>query len=365
MRAFRGILSVSLAAWACSEARQQEGSLAHPVSWEPDIAPLFSAQCNSCHSGPNAPLGYRTTSYLEALGPTSAPVAVAGDASSKLLKTIDPATPADAVHAKVSGAFSQAKAWVVEGRLSANASGVHEGGILNPNDAQFHSHLVRDQNWNFALCQSCHGADLSGGAAGVSCQDCHSLQVAPDGSTSCASCHGSAQSVAPPRDLAGNTATSALGVGAHQAHVSGKTLISAPIPCSACHVVPAEVGSHGHIDGLRPAELTFSGLAVADGATPSWDRSKATCSNVYCHGNGGHLSGTDALLRAPVWTLGTTQAFCGACHGAPPSAPHPRATFPNCAGCHPYTVRPDGNIIVTGTGAARTSFHINGVIDAP
>src|SRR5438067_1659727 len=143
MRVREGVLAVALATSACSKARPQQGRLAQPVSWEEDMAGLFAAQCSSCHAGASAAAGYRTTSYLDALGPQSAPVAAAGDASSLLLRTIDPAR-ADAVHQPVSGAYGQTRAWVVDGRLSFFRSGVHEGGILNPHDPEFHSNLVRD-----------------------------------------------------------------------------------------------------------------------------------------------------------------------------------------------------------------------------
>jgi len=91
MRVLQGALAVALAASSCSEARSREGTLANPVSWDEEVASLFDANCTSCHSGATPAGGYRTTSYLDALGPTSAPVAVAGDADSLLLHTIDPA----------------------------------------------------------------------------------------------------------------------------------------------------------------------------------------------------------------------------------------------------------------------------------
>ena len=360
MRRLHGSLVVAVAVWSCSKGRPLQGTPANPVAWEEDIAALFAAQCNSCHSGDKPAGKYRTDSYLEALGPTSAPVAVAGDPDSLLLRTIDPQL-ADAEHAPVSGAHAKAREWVVDGRLAFFRSAIHEGGILNPNDPQFHKYLVRDRGWNFSDCQGCHGPDFTGGKAGVSCQTCHDLQVGADGVPTCTSCHGTApQSPAPPRDLTRGEETSKKGVGAHQAHLVGQTLISAPIPCTACHQVPAEVGSAGHLDTLRPAELTFSGLAVADGASPSWNGT--SCSGAYCHGGGAKLSG-DTLSQVPVWTGGTPQAFCGSCHGLPPKPPHPAVAFPNCAGCHPRTVTLQGNIIVSGSGDARTSFHINGVVD--
>src|ERR1700682_565183 len=259
MRALQGLLVVTLAASSCSKARPLQGPLGQPVSWQEDIAPLFAANCSSCHSGASASAGYRTTSYLAALGPRDAPVAVAGDPNSLLLAKIDPAH-ANPVHAPVSGAYAQVRAWVVDGRLSFFRSGVHEGGILNPHDAQFHSNLLRAASWNFASCQKCHGADLSGGTVGVSCQECHSLQVGGDGTPTCSSCHGSPQSPAPPTDLSGNSSPSARGVGAHPAH---------RLP--GLSQVPANVSSPGPLDHPRPATVPFSGLALADGATPAWN----------------------------------------------------------------------------------------------
>src|SRR5262245_47242925 len=101
MKGLQGLLVVGLVLCSCSEARQQQGELAQPVSWKEDISGLTTASCNSCHSGTNPSGGYRTTSYLEALGPYQAPVAVASDPASLLLQTIDPAK-ADAVHQPVS-----------------------------------------------------------------------------------------------------------------------------------------------------------------------------------------------------------------------------------------------------------------------
>jgi len=359
----RSIVVLTVAVCACSEARPLQGELANPVSWKEEIAPLFTANCNSCHSGAAPAGGYRTTSYAEVLGPYDTPVAVAGDATSKLLRTIDPAQ-ADAVHKPVSeAAYSQTHAWVVDGQLSYFRSATHEGGILNPHDGEFHSNLVRAAGWNFSECQHCHGDDLAGGKVAVSCQGCHVLQVPAGGVPTCASCHGSPQSPAPPRDLTGNTNASARGVGAHQAHLVGKTLIASPVACGTCHVVPAKVDSPGHLDHPRPATVTFSNLALGDGAKPSWNG--ATCSNVYCHGGGTKLaSDPAALLRAPAWTAGTSQAFCGSCHGAPPGdSVHANVTYPNCSGCHPRTVTPQGGIVISGTGDTRTSAHINGQID--
>jgi predicted CxxxxCH...CXXCH cytochrome family protein len=193
-------------------------------------------------------------------------------------------------------------------------------------------------------CTSCHGHPPPNHIAG-NCTNCH-----PSGSphidgivqvgTACNSCHGSATSNAPPMDLEGNQFTTAIGVGAHQAHLQASSHISAPIPCATCHLVPTAVDSPGHIDMPPPAVVT---------AALGWDHDAQTCASSYCHGT-----------SRPVWTS-TGQVFCGSCHGIPPSdAPHtPAMTLTSCASCHPGTVDAFGNIIVTNG----TSEHINGHVD--
>src|SRR5206468_9537603 len=143
--------------------------------------------------------------------------------------------------------------------------------------------------------------------------------------------HGDAQSSAPP-------------TGAHRAHLVAGT-VRGPIACSECHQVPATVSAPGHIDHAGPAALVFGALATARGATPAWDRTSGTCTNVYCHG-----------AVNPGWTASADSTiYCGACHGLPPSdAAHaPTLKVTDCATCHPSTVGPFGNILV-GNGR-----HIN------
>jgi hypothetical protein len=47
----------------------------------------------------------------------------------------------------------------------------------------------------------------------------------------------------------------------------------------------------------------------------------------------------------------------------PGDGAHVGITSPDCARCHPSTVTANGAIIVSGPPGARTSTHINGVID--
>jgi predicted CxxxxCH...CXXCH cytochrome family protein len=187
-------------------------------------------------------------------------------------------------------------------------------------------------------------------------------------SDTCRACHGSAQSAAPPRDVAGNFDESAIGVGAHQAHLQAEHGISAPIACSTCHVVPTHLDSPGHIDHPLPAYVEFGGLAVADSASPSWSHARASCSATYCHGNGASLArdASAGLNRTPIWTAGSSQVYCGSCHGIPPRDPtHDSLSIgiTDCYRCHAGTVDRGGNILVSGPEDARTSLHVNGVVD--
>jgi predicted CxxxxCH...CXXCH cytochrome family protein len=195
-------------------------------------------------------------------------------------------------------------------------------------------------------CTQCHGAPPPTPVHVRSdCRACHPPSAPHiDGivevGSGCDGCHGSPASPAPPIDLEGNEFTTAVGVGAHQAHLQAPSRISAPIPCATCHVVPAPIDAPGHIIGPGPAPVTPS---------LGYDHDSQTCATSYCHG--------PAL---PPWTS-TGEVSCGSCHGIPPTdAPHtPAMTLTSCATCHPGTVDAFGNIIVING----MSKHINGVVD--
>jgi hypothetical protein len=137
------------------------------------------------------------------------------------------------------------------------------------------------------------------------------------------------------------------GVGAHTSHRENPHQLRGPVPCSACHEVPAEVDSPGHIDSALPAEVV---LALGG----DWRRSDATC-RTWCHGT-----------SEPVWTrVGEGQVYCGSCHGTPPpGAPHqPDMQLTDCVDCHPATVDASGLILRSGPPGAETSEHMDGTVD--
>ena len=165
----------------------------------------------------------------------------------------------------------------------------------------------------------------------------------------CTSCHGTASNAAPPRDLRGNTATTVATVGAHQAHLKTSTWHHAVV-CTSCHVVPQLVTSPGHIDGDNIAEVKFDTLNPAGVYTEA----TATCSTLYCHGNGRGSNGTIAFTR--VGPLA-----CTACHstsGTGMSGRHrthlgDKVTL-RCSACHSQVVDQNMNVI-------NADLHVNGV----
>jgi predicted CxxxxCH...CXXCH cytochrome family protein len=220
-------------------------------------------------------------------------------------------------------------------------------------------------------CASCHESPPPAPHPQMSnCSHCHGDVVAEDDVTmrdrsrhvdgvvdafvdqSCTGCHGS-ENPAPPFNLAGEMASSAPGVGAHQTHVLG-TPRSRAVPCGECHEVPSEVLSPGHVDTPLPAEVSFTGVALAFGATPTLVND--TCSNTSCHGavfHGGHASG--GSLTAPKWhQVDGTQAACGTCHGLPPPRPHPYYSE-DCGRCH-KNMSPDGSTFL------HPELHVDGSV---
>ncbi len=530
----------------CGKARPvDDGGVRQCVAWEEEIGPAFASRCSSCHSAPDGgtPAGnYDTTNYLTVLKNAGGMAIVTpGDASSPLLATLDPAQ-ADATHQPFSDLYPQLVEWVVQCDASYLRSPIHEKGLMNPDDPEFHGNLVKNAGWSFTVCQGCHGMDFKGGGAGVSCYQCHkdgptgcttchgqppatgahvphvlgsAVNGAPliakgfdctechvkpmvytdvghlfaadgtvidspqmhfgalanlafgmvprkgppafdhdaaqctnvychggafadsngtnqaprwvaddaqvqcgtchglppaaphppiaecvmchpkvvdadkklvdrsrhidgqislgDESGKCNGCHGGPDNPAPPRDLHGNTDPTMVSVGLHQNHVRAASGLSAPVPCSACHLVPSTVYDAGHIDAPLPARVfpatpAYMGQAIADGAMATWDHDKGTCTNVYCHGGGTKILAdqTPTIQRIRSWTDTTAKPECGTCHGIPPQdglKGHVGASLATCFQCHPSTIDAHGDLIVTGAPGMQQSTHINGVVE--
>ncbi|MGC4116853.1 MAG: CxxxxCH/CxxCH domain-containing protein [Myxococcales bacterium] len=222
-----------------------------------------------------------------------------------------------------------------------------------------------------AACGTCHGtaADPTPGgthptvAAATSCGDCHSGYtrttvalakhvngVVDVSGLTCTSCHGDKASndPAPPVDTGGNSATTALGVGAHQGHVHAGTVANG-FACSECHPSPAAMV---HSDGT--VDLVFGALANQGTAT-AWNAGAATCASNYCHGGTSALKG--GLQTTPVWTrVDATQKTCQSCHGNPPPPPHVQNDA--CGSCHTGYFKTGAS-----TGTVNLAKHVDGTVD--
>ena len=222
-----------------------------------------------------------------------------------------------------------------------------------------HQAVLRDRDYAFDACQACHGEDLSGVGIAISCGQAAPCHAAAEGETgfeavsSCDTCHGSLNT-SPFADVYGDTDTSVLTVGMHTDHYTSANGTSSNVSCNSCHVIPDSLSSVGHIDGDGIAEVDFSSLptnTIAGAGDPSWDRTVATCANIYCHGNFAFGTKQGENL-SKVWTEPLpVNEQCGSCHLLPPTG-HFSATA--CGVCHSATVGSD-NISIVGPDR-----HING-----
>ena len=292
-------LLVCLVAAACGDARKvEEASPRDCPTWRGDVQTLLQP-CVACH---------------EDLAEYSGALALRADLAAK----IDPAT-ADTTHRPFTGSFAALQKWTGVCELAFTTSSIHGFGLMDPTSESFHGADVVRLGNNLEVCANCHGADFKGGTTGVSCTTCH---TEPGGPTACTTCHGT-----PPES------------GAHLAHAMSPRF-DRPVECTECHVVPDVYTASGHVTlasgqpDLSPAEITFGALAMrgeAPGRRGPPAIANQTCSNVYCHGD--TLGNSGASHPQPAWTGGASQADCGACHGAPPTAnDHPNDT--ECARCH-------------------------------
>jgi len=317
------------------------GTLARTGGLAPSWSPTSGTCQNTYCHGTSLAGGSRTTPSWTRVG--------AGEAACGTCHGVPPPAPHPAVADGIRGCYAchpesvDAQGTILQGGKHLDGhldGGAHPAGWGTVGSDAFHGDTA---SHDLAPCQTCHGADLGGSGAAPSCAQCHQ-----GWRTSCTFCHGDRATgqAAPPRALGGGTATTQRGVGAHGAHLTAGPL-SAAVACDACHVVPTDVLSPGHLDGGATL-VTFSGVARGGGAQPTFDSTAVTCQNTYCHG--ATLQG--GTHTTPVWTsVGTGEAVCGSCHSLPPGAPHAART--DCGTCHEgYTA-----------SSVRAATHVDGKVD--
>src|SRR5450432_37299 len=189
-------------------------------------------------------------------------------------------------------------------------------------------------------CTNCHAEpDATGTALRGGPLHLNGVVDLGDGSGKCGACHGRTDDDPWPA------------AGAHPAHETPS--IAAAIACATCHVVPSTVIDPVHLDGV--VHVSFSGLALARGASPSWNGT--TCSAVACHG-----ANLPDPAATPAWNdVSGKAAACGTCHGIPPSE-HTSSTGCNRPSCHGSEVMldPAGVPLIAASGKA---LHVDGLVE--
>ncbi len=369
--------------WACHANVREDGTFVNPTLHINGRVEVQLGECSTCHGGktsPAPPVDTRGNTEVSAEGVGAHAIHLAGGDNGRPLECGEchevPSGPAAAAHVDglpaevvlggVAASDSRRPAFNY-GNLRCSSTWCH--GPTNPSN----SSPVWTSTSGRLACDSCHGLPPPAPHPQMArCSQCHSAVVADDDRTildrsrhvdgtvdvvdlasfRCTSCHGSA-TPAPPRDTAGNIATTAPGVGAHQAHLNPGGRARAVL-CEECHVVPATLDAAGHIDSLLPAEVTFSGVASAWSAKPTY--SAGSCQATYCHGASfvsNRASG--GSLTEPEWTkVDGSQRACGTCHALPPPAPHPQ-NADQCSTCH-FDVDADRNFV-------HPEQHVNGLIE--
>ncbi len=340
MRIFLSLLCVSLLSAGCDDfiykpstsTGSPTGTNPGTTDTEPDttdtgpiadgwcaVLELTAVSCVSCHSPAGGPLGgldLQTDPYTALMDGTSAysgrTLVVPGDPDASFLivklrgdqegteGALMP--PLGAIDAEELAAI---EAWVADG-ATEECSGVDTG--LEPDahhppgfdEQDVHGLAAKLQE---ETCVECHGADLTGGDVGVSCDSCHPK----DWRTDCVFCHGGVDTLegAPPRDIDGETDVATISFPAHTDHVT--TDIHGAYGCAQCHDTPTDVLTPGHLF-LGDVTPAVAEVQFGEGLSAAGTYTGGTCSNLYCHGNGQSNNGSV--------TAATGSDDCDACHAA-------------------------------------------------
>lgn len=207
------------------------------------------------------------------------------------------------------------------------------------------------------------GGSGTGGAAGAGGSGAGGTGTGGTGGApaECITCHGSVNSPAPPKDLAGNLDTTAPGVGAHQSHLATSNWHH-DVACTECHIVPSTP-----FDATVPTHMNGTDDVIwgAIAKTGTFDSATYACSGTYCHG--GSLQPDAAgqtSNRTPAWTtVDGSQAECGtSCHTLPPGGSHPAVTGA-CEACHGAVISSFNASNPSASAWANSDLHIDGKVD--
>lgn len=289
---------------------------AHAAHVLPSSAAAAGFACSTCHPVPGNPVigGVHGNGSVEIVFD---PKVVAGEAS------FDPTTQTCAVYCHDQGGARPRPTWTDTTPMACGDC-----------------HRSPPENHFPGPCTNCHAEpNASGTALTPGPLHLNGKVDLGNGSGQCGACHGTGDSPWPAS-------------GAHTAHA--QSALSAPVACASCHTVPATILDPVHLDGT--VHITFSGLALARGAQPTWDG--ARCADVACHG-----ANLPDPAATPAWNDASGAASrCGACHGIPPTE-HTPSTDCSRGDCHGSEISNAvvGAPAITASGLA---LHIDGIIES-
>lgn len=207
------------------------------------------------------------------------------------------------------------------------------GHVPNYEDPDLHG---IDSNLQALPCQTCHGADWTGGSA-IGCDDCHTREGHADWRTDCTFCHGGEggdRDGLPPQDLDGETDEARISFGAHPEHADPGGVGHPAYGCTECHAgTVVDALSPGHAVDATPREGEVD-LSLGLSSEGGYDPTQNTCSNMWCHGDGRAPSG--------VITDGGGARDCDSCHATTRNTDRMTGTHTEhlaagvtCSECHP------------------------------
>ncbi|WP_169928047.1 CxxxxCH/CxxCH domain c-type cytochrome [Labilithrix luteola] len=319
-------------------------------TYQTNVGALLANRCGKCHTGANAPNGWRVDDYATTIACTNDGIAVTvGANDALLLKAL--ARP-DHAGFVTDDELATLRRWLSEGAPSTNG-GVHPSTFADPRTIRGHAQFLRNQ-WYRPMtdpndadaCGHCHaGAPVNPAtfpAPGATpCTTCHGDE---GGVTACTTCHGAPGRSYPPRDLC-FFPEAAAAAGAHARHAGATGSRAEGLPCTVCHPTPTRdnvlLSGTAHLD--THVEVFFDYARAGNQA--QFDATTKRCTGT-CHARGGarpDVAWTDPLQNP---------AQCNDCHGAPPANHYAGA----CTSCHR-----EAN--ATGTALTNPVLHVNGRVD--
>lgn len=228
----------------------------------------------------------------------------------------------------------------------SGGEGYHPAGFMNPAVHGLEAKL------HVQTCTDCHGADLTGSGAALSCDTCH----AEGWRTDCTFCHGGAENStgAPPEDIDDNDDPATVSFPPHTRHVETNTHTA--FDCTSCHDKPTNVLTPGHLFDSTPA---VAEVALDGGLSAAGSYSAGSCSNLYCHGDGRGDNGVVQVSDAPL--------ACDSCH---PGVTSGRSAWERMSGEHEDHLREGlrcddchGGTTADSTSILTPALHVNGTAD--